>query len=166
MKGSSLSYEDPFSTAVVEAPAEEAQQAPVIGTATLAVKPVVVSDEGKITLTFKGAGGFSDRWLVAHVSTPEDGLALLDNPAFKELLDRSRKIGEYDAKNAPAAPAGAPTPARAPQGATEAPSWAPPKPFEDFVYKTGVSKKNGSTWHAWMPPQQGDSRPAAFFRQN
>jgi hypothetical protein len=97
-------------------------------------------------------------------------LALLHDPEFKALLDRQWAISDYCHKGAAApAPAnngGGRPQSAAPQGATDAPAWAPPKPFDDFVYKTGVSKKNGKVWHAWMPPQQGDLREAKFFYPN
>jgi hypothetical protein len=119
----------------------------------------------KITLTFKGTGTFADRWLVAHVANPSEGLTLLKDPEFKELLDLSKKIAAYDSGGASnAAPSPSPQrPGNVPHGATQPPAWAPEKPFADFVYMTGVSAKSGKTWHAWMPPEKGDGRDPKFF---
>jgi hypothetical protein len=165
---------DPWSSAA-EVVVSAAPEAPVAvpsmggGSPHVAVKDartIVPTPEGKLTLTFKGTGTFADRWLVAHVANPAEGLTLLKDPEFKELLDLSKRIAAYDGAGAAApAPQGGSAPARsnAPQGATEAPSWAAPKPFDDFVYKTGVSAKNGKTWHAWMPPTKDDQRAAKFF---
>jgi hypothetical protein len=140
---------------------------PIADFGTSDARPAVSAvPEGKLTLTFKGTGTFADRWLVAHVANPSEGLTLLKDPEFKELLDLSKKIAVYDGSGAAVpAPQGGSTGGRqsAPQGATEAPAWAPAKPFEDFVYKSGVSKKNGKVWHAWMPPTQEDSRDPKFF---
>ncbi|AVO23451.1 hypothetical protein SEA_Maroc7_45 [Mycobacterium phage Maroc7] len=137
---------------------------------------VIQGSGDQISLTFKGNGQFSDRWLVAKVATPAEGLVLLEDPKFKELLDLSRRIAAYDANEAAgSAPASAQQPQQrqsggyqrqAPQGAQEAPEWAPPKPYDDFVYKTGVSKKTGKVWHAWMPPTKDDGRDAKFFYAN
>lgn len=166
-----MTITDPWATADVEpAPAApEPQPEPkTVGTVKVDVVPNILTPtpEGKLTLTFKGTGTYADRWLVAHVANPVEGLTLLNDPQFKELLDLSKKIAAYDGAGAAvAAPQGGNTGGRqsAPQGATEAPSWAPERPEADFVYKTGVSKKNGKTWHAWMPPSQDDPRPAKFF---
>jgi hypothetical protein len=152
VKGSNLSTEDPWATAPA-APAEEAQQAPEstapVSTATVAVKPVIVGgDEGKLTLTFKGAGGYGDRWIVAHVANPSEGLALLNDPEFKELLDLSKRIAAYDGApqgGAPQGNAGGGQPAqqqsRAPQGATQAPNGETRScSHGQMVFKSGVSK--------------------------
>lgn len=162
-----MTYVDPWAEPVAPEPTPEPATAPAsVGTVTVDVVPTIKSIqlESKISLTFKGAGGFADRWLVAYVANPEEGLTLLNDPKFKELLDLSKRIASYDGAGAPvAAPQGGNTGGRqgAPQGA-QAPSWAPPKPEHDFVYKTGVSKA-GKTWHAWMPPTKEDNREAKFF---
>jgi hypothetical protein len=161
-----MTITDPWATAEPEA-TPEPQPEPAKAGITVDVKPNILSPSGdKITLTFKGTGTFADRWLVAHVANPAEGLTLLNDPQFKELLDLSKKIAAYDGAGATStAPQGGNTGGRsnAPQGATEAPAWAPAKPYDDAVYKSGVSKKNGKVWHAWMPPTQEDSRDAKFF---
>lgn len=159
-------YVDPWAEPVAPEPTPEAAPEPKSAGITIDVVPTQAGGtESKITLTFKGAGGYGDRWLVAHVVNPDEGLTLLNDPKFKELLDLSKRIASYDGAGAPAAaPQGGNTGGRqgTPQGATQAPSWAPPKPEHDFVYKTGVSKA-GNTWHAWMPPTKEDNREAKFF---
>lgn len=136
-----MSYDDPFDDLpddnVVEVPA--------------AVEPVVQVDaslEGtELSLTFKGLGGYGDRWVVVRAPDPESGLRVVKSPAFKELLDYTRKIAEYDAAaHRSAAPApqqqvNQPNPSRAPQAAQEAPNGE--KRFcehGEMVFKSGVSK--------------------------
>jgi hypothetical protein len=120
----------------------------VVGTAQVEVKPVIVgTDEGKLTLTFKGAGGYGDRWIVAHVANPTEGLSLLNDPAFKELMDLSKRIAAYDGApqgNPPQAQAGSPPAQRsnAPQAAQEAPGGV--KKYcnhGEMVFKSGISQK-------------------------
>lgn len=147
-----MSYEDPFDNA----PDENVKEIPVVEEA--APKPTAAFDgEGKLTITFKGTGGYADRWVVAHVATPQEGLDLLKDPAFKELLDYSRKIALYD--KAEYTPASAPVSAApqqnnqpnpsynggAPQQAQEAPNGE--KRFcshGEMVFKSGVSKAGNS----------------------
>ena len=153
-EGSKLSFDDPFS--------EEAQVEVPPAVEPVVVKSEAVGDgEGKIVSTYKEGAGFDSSWTVVHAASVEDWFAIHDNPRFKELLEKQKKVAAFFRGGAPAAAAA--RPAGTPQQAQEAPSWAPEKPYADFVYKTGVSKKSGSTWHAWMPPQQGDSRKAVFF---
>lgn len=173
MKGSNeVSYEDPFDNA----PDNNVKEIPVVEEVVLGT-----SEDGvEFSLTFKGTGGYADRWLVVRFPTAEIGNRIIKDPALKELLDGSIKVAEYDFKayheaqgyrpTAPVQAAAAsqqvnqPNPTyRPPQQAQEPPSWAPEKPYDDFVYKSGISAKNGKPWHAWMAPQKGDSRPAVFF---
>lgn len=157
MKGNQLTQEDPWSTAPVQpepaqAPIEPPAQSAPAGTAQVEVKPVVVSGgEGKITLTFKGAGGYGDRWIVAHVANPAEGLELLNDPKFKELLDLSKRIATYDgAGSAPAqggGGGGGQSQSRAPQAAQEAPGGE--KQFcqhGEMVYKSGIAKSSGKPY--------------------
>lgn len=144
MKGNNLSYEDPFDAMpddnVVEIPVVEEKE-----------KPAVVDNEGKITLTFKGAGGYGDRWVVVHVANAVEGLETIKDPAFKELLDYSRKIAEYD--GASSKPAAAPTQqGGAPRGGTPQQAGEAPGGEKRFcehgemVFKTGVAKSTGKPY--------------------
>lgn len=117
----------------------------------------------EIVMTFKEGSGFDSTWNVVHASTVEEADALLDEK-FAALLTKQKRVAEFFRGGPVAASGGGNTGARsnAPQGATEAPSWAPAKHRPDAVYKTGVSKA-GATWHAWMAPTKGDYEPE-FFR--
>lgn len=164
---------DPFA----DTPAEEAPAAPeVIEIADEQPKKAApkkaapkTAEEGKLTVTLKGGSGYDAPWIVGHFADVDDALRTFSEDAVKmaDLMTRVQKAGAHFSGLQPARenPVSA-NPSRPPQGATDAPAWAPPKPFDDFVYKTGVSKKTGKVWHAWMPPQQGDSRDAKFFYQN
>lgn len=157
MKGTQLPpFEDPFADAPANNEPEPSYEPPAQSPAPVpASKPAVAADsDGKLTLTFKGAGNYSDRWLVAHVATPAEGLALLRDPQFKELLDYSRKIGEYDSNNSGGAqkPAGGgggggQRQSSTPQAAKEAPGGE--KQYcehGEMEYKSGVSKKSGKPY--------------------
>lgn len=169
-----MSFEDPFNNAPADAPAEEAQQAPANSVwdnePKAATPPVVnVGGDGKVVLTYKGGRDFDAPWVVIHATDLDDALRQASQfDKLKELFANVSSGGKYfvGLSGGPSAPAnngGGQQQSRAPRAATEAPSWAPEKPYADFVYRTGVSKKNGSVWHAWMPPQQGDSRKPEFF---
>lgn len=172
-----MTVTDPFAAA----PAEEAQQPEPKSDGIVSLsqakidmgyKPAVAApSDGKVVLTFKGGTGFDAPWIVIHAADLEDAHRQVSEEAalLASLMERVGKAGAHFASNGPANTGrggntgGA---SSAPQGATEAPAWAPPKPHADFVYKTGVSAKNGKTWHAWMPPEKGDSRDAKFFYPN
>ncbi|AXH49515.1 hypothetical protein SEA_DRFEELGOOD_45 [Mycobacterium phage DrFeelGood] len=129
----------------------------------------VAPGEGKIVTTLKGGRDFDAPWIVIHASSVEESDALLD-AKFKDYMDKVKKVAAAfaggSAAPAPAQSSGGGYQRQAPQGAQEAPEWAPPKPYDDFVYKTGVSKKTGKVWHAWMPPTKDDGRDAKFFYAN
>lgn len=151
---------------------EDALEAKAVGTAYIDVKPRIADgfpSENKVTVTLKGGRDFDAPWIVIHAASVAEADAQFDS-GLASLMEKVQRAGAHFAGQAPKPAPGAPTQAAVrsapPQGATDAPSWAPPKPFDDFVYKTGVSAKNGKTWHAWMPPSKGDSRDAKFFYQN
>lgn len=170
-----MTIEDPWGSAPADEPQLQPETAPVqqapIATTTVAVKPVIVGDAGKITLTFKGGGAYADRWLVAHVANPAEGLELLKDPQFKELLDLSKRIASYDSGGS--APAGggnqqsqAQQPAQqsnVPQGATQAPGGE-----ERFCshgkmeFKSGVSKA-GKPYKLFGCTAPRDSQCKAVF---
>lgn len=165
---------DPFA-AHEEAQQPEPAETPKpksVGTVSVDVKPNLLPlDNGSVTMTFKGGAGFEAPWIVIHATDLEDAHRQVSEEAalLASLMERVQKAGAHFASNGPANTGrggntgGVSAP---PQGATEAPAWAPPKPHADFVYKTGLSAKNGKTWHAWMPPEKGDSRDAKFFYPN
>lgn len=177
MRGKYLSIDDPFATTPAD---DEAQTVLVEEPAPAAVEsapiPAAVAaagDSEKVRITIKSGAGYDVPWLTADFPSIDVAHAKLTEASRQkklvEIFDvtarASAKFQELVGGNAPA-PAGGdnkPAQSRAPQGAKEPPAWAPEKPYDDFVYKTGVSKSSGKTWHAWMPPQQGDSREAKFF---
>lgn len=134
-----MSEEDPFNS-IPEDSAPEPE--PVKD-----VTAVTESLDGKLTITFKGAGGFADRWIVVYAASAADGLAQIQDPAFVELLNKSRTLAEWDYKKATegkpvqASNPGQQQPHQAPQGATQAPGGE--KRFcshGEMVFKSGVSK--------------------------
>ncbi|ASZ73931.1 hypothetical protein SEA_SHAYRA_55 [Gordonia phage ShayRa] len=183
-----MTMEDPFAQAPVAAAAEPEQPpftpdpaAAPAATATVTQTkpaPAVVGADGKVVLTFKGGNDFSAPWIVIHADGLDEAaefISVSNAPKLMDLMTRVQNAGAHFAGQAPAKPAGSGGGQRsggggggsnAPRGATEPPAWAPPKPYDDFVYKSGVTKSGrnaGQTWHAWMPPQKGDSRNAEFF---
>ncbi|AXH46790.1 hypothetical protein SEA_ACOLYTE_46 [Mycobacterium phage Acolyte] len=151
MKGSNLSYEDPWGTPAQTEP-EQAQAepaaAPVATTAaSAAVDSVSVqhSTDG-VSATFKFAGAYSDPWVVVKGSDPADVLAKVNTPEFKALMDKVQFIaGMYSGAGKPVAPAngggGGQQQSRAPQQAQQAPGGE--KRFcehGEMVFKSGVSK--------------------------
>lgn len=136
------------------------------------VKPNLLPiDAGKVVLTFKGGTGFDAPWIVIHATDLQDAYNQTTGEnatLLASVMSQVHKAGAHFTSNGPVNTGrGGNTGARsnAPQGATEAPSYAPPKPFDDFVYKSGVSKA-GKAWEAWMPPQKGDTREPKFFYKN
>lgn len=179
MKGSNLSYEDPFAAAPTnDEVADEAQQAsapaPAAEPTVVKAASVPAGSDGKIVQTYKEGAGFDSSWVVVHSNTIDEALGITYDPKFKELLDRTKLIASAFRGGAPAAPqnrggGGGGQRSNAPQGATQPPAWAPPKPFDDFVYRSGVSKSGynvGETWHAWMPPTRDDpqGRKPQYFK--
>lgn len=160
--------QDPFASA----PAEEAQtETQVIeftdAPAAAPAKPATPPSEGKVVVTLKGGTGFDAPWIVLHADDAADALGQLDETMIA-LMERAQKAAKHFGSlgGGGNTSGGRPVAQGQPQGSVEAPAWAPPKPYDDFIYKTGVSAKNGKTWHAWMPPEKGDSRPAKFFYPN
>lgn len=130
-------------------------------------KKTAVEAEGKVVMTFKGGAGYDAPWVVIHAAGLQEAhdFVVGENASLlAEVMTRVQSAGKHFAGLAPAKTGGggAATPSRAPQAAQDAPEWAPDKPFEDFVYKSGIGK-NGKQWHAWMPPTRQDSRDALFF---
>lgn len=140
-----------------------------VGTVSVDVKPNVLPiDNGRLTLTFKGGTGFDAPWIVVHAVDLDDALKYVSTDAGKlaDLMTRVQAAGSHFASNGPVNTGrGGNTgePSAPPQGATEAPSWAPPKHQPDAIYKTGVSKA-GKTWHAWMAPEKGQYEPKFFYK--
>lgn len=159
-----MSEFDPFDNVpadveVEDTPVEQPKKAPV-----KKAPPKAAGDEGKIVLTFKEGAGFDSSWTVVHANNVEDANAILSDPGFKELLDRSKKVAGYyrggdsgggnDRRGS--------GPSAAPAGAQQPPSSAPAAPGPDWQYKTGLKKDGSGTWQAWMPPRGSNEKPVWF----
>jgi hypothetical protein len=111
--------------------------------------------EGKVVVTLKGGRDFDAPWIVIHASDLQDAHDQVthDNAVLlSKLMEQVQKAANHfssQGKKPDIQQLGSATPQRqAPQGATEAPSWAGQAP-DGYKYATGV--KNGRTWHAWFP---------------
>ncbi|UVK60600.1 hypothetical protein SEA_PETERSON_50 [Mycobacterium phage Peterson] len=126
----------------------------------------VAPGEGKIVTTLKGGRDFDAPWIVIHASSVAESDALLD-ASFKDYMEKVKLVAAAfaggSAAPAPAQSSGGGYQRQAPQGAQEAPEWAPPKPYDDFVYVSKVNQNTGKVWHAWMPPTKDDTRQPKFF---
>ncbi len=157
-----MSYEDPFDSI----PDDNVKEVPV-------VEEIVVeggASEGGVeySLTIKGRGTHQNRWLVVRFPSAESGLEEIKKTAFKELLDYSRKIEEYDAgAYSPAAPPAQNQPANpsyAPQQSQEAPGGE-----ERFCshgkmqFKTGVAKATGKPYSLFSCPAPREQQCKAQF---
>lgn len=154
-----MSYEDPFNSAPAETAVAEGNPDKV----TVTPAP----DGGvEVSLTFKGGRDFDAPWIVVRTQSVEEAYEQMTTKGelLGKLMDRVKNAGRHFS-GAPAPSGGGQPQRKPPQASQEAPSWAPPKPYDDAVYKTGVSKA-GKTWHAWMPPTKEDSREPKFFYQN
>lgn len=165
-----MTIADPFASAPAQEEAQQPASEPAAQPAAAekpAVQNVFAPGEGKIVTTLKAGAGYDQPWVVIHANSVEESNALLDQK-FADYLGRVKKVAAFFNGG------GVPVQAQnngggqqqsngRPQGATEPPAWAPPKPYDDFVYKTGFSQKTNKTWHAWMPPTKGDNREALFF---
>lgn len=150
MKGTHLSYEDPWGSVPAQndyAPSPEPAQPPATAASVAVSDSVSVqhSTDG-VSATFKFAGAYSDPWVVVKGSDPADVLAKVNTREFKDLMDRVQQIaGMYGAsggKGSPPAGGGQrQQQSRAPQQAQEAPNGE--KRYCDhgeMVFKSGVSK--------------------------
>ncbi|AHJ86506.1 ribonucleoside reductase class II [Mycobacterium phage 20ES] len=177
MKGSHLSYEDPWSTAPAQpeptpAPAPEPTPAPVQQAAPVAtvapggVQQVQHSTDG-VSATFKFAGQYSDPWVVVKGADPADVLAKVNTGEFKALMDKVQQIAGVYA-GAAAKPAGnaggGGQQSRAPQAAQEAPNGE--KRYcshGEMTFKSGVSKKTGNPYKMFVCTAPRDQQCDAQF---
>ncbi|AUV62006.1 ribonucleoside reductase class II [Mycobacterium phage SWU2] len=162
-KGTTLSY-DPFASSQDEAQAEApaAAEAPKKAPAKKAapkVTNVSTTSEGKVVLTLKGGAGFDAPWIVIHAEdlqdandqvTGENGDLLVDT--MTKLQGAATKFVELGGGSRSTGGGGGGGGRRgAPPQAKQPPADAPPKPGDDWVYKSGTSARG--PWQAWMPPQ-------------
>ena len=153
-----MSYEDPFDAI----PDDNVKEVPKVD------EPVVVEagPNGEISVTTKGTGRQSDRWVVVR-GTPEEVDQILASELYKRILDRSWKIAEYDANRAGVVPQQSTPPSNAaPQAATQAPGGE--KRFcshGEMVFKTGVAKASGKPYSLFSCTAPRESQcPAQFLK--
>lgn len=96
---------DPFADAIENTPAPEPE------TANDANVPAPVDADVKPVLTFKGGRDFDAAWVVLHCESTADALAATRDPQLKELLERTKKIGEQFSGSAGGGAAPRPAPA-------------------------------------------------------
>lgn len=152
---------DPFASAPAQDEAQQENTTPTIQTSK--EKPLTtttVSDQSKLTLTFKGGAGFDAPWTVVHANNPAEAKAILLDDDFKELLELTQKIGGAFVNMAPNKPA-APASNGQPAGATQAPNGETPPP--GYVFKSGVGK-NGKPWKAFMPIDRNSGLEVQWLR--
>lgn len=155
MKGSNLSYEDPWGSP--EPPTQpEPEQAPAAQTTSTASAAAVDSvsvqhSTDGVSATFKFSGAYSDPWIVVKGADPADVLGKITTPEFKSLMDKAQQIAShYAGASKPAGNAGggaAQQQSRAPQAAQEAPNGE--KRYcqhGEMEFKSGVSKKSGKPY--------------------
>ncbi|QFG10417.1 ribonucleoside reductase class II [Mycobacterium phage Anthony] len=139
--------------------------------APAAPAPVVAqSASGDLSVTFKGTGNFDYPWIVPKYSTVEEALIDLGEESravagmsqaekWAALFTRAVKMNAYfgslggDAPPQQRGGGGGGGQRSAPQPAQEAPGGE--KRYcehGEMTYKTGVSKKNGKAWKAFMCP--------------
>lgn len=135
-----MSYEDPFDSI----PDDNVKEVPVVEEKQEVIKSKAVGEgEGKIVSTYKEGAGYDASWTVVHAASVSDWFEVHDDPRFRELLDKQRKIAAYFRTQPPSQgqQVNQPNPSRAPQQAQEAPGGE--KRFcshGEMVFKSGVSK--------------------------
>lgn len=127
---------------------------------------ITVLENGEVSVTFKGPGGYNDRWVVVRYPTPEAALAATKTPVFKELLDHTWKISQYDAAREAAKPVPNQAAPRGgtPQQVSEAPGGE--KRFcqhGEMVFKTGVAKNTGKPYSLFSCTAPRDQQCQAQF---
>ncbi|AGK87524.1 ribonucleoside reductase class II [Mycobacterium phage HINdeR] len=153
---------DPFGPTEDEAQADApaAAEAPKKAPAKKAaakVTNVAASSEGKVTVTLKGGSGFEAPWIVIHGADVDDALEQIsDVDKLASLMEYTQSAAKKFASLGPAPSSGGGGGGGrgrggAPRQAQEPPAGAPPKPGDDWVYKSGTSARG--PWQAWMPPQ-------------
>lgn len=179
MKGSNLSYEDPWASAPADTQADEAQNAPASAPATVTTAAAAAVDSVSVqhstdgvSATFKFAGAYSDPWVVVKGADPADVYAKISTPEFKALMDRVQQIAGVYAGSAakPAGNAGGGGGGQqrqaAPKQAQEAPNGE--KRFcehGEMEFKSGVSKA-GNAYQLFSCTAPRDQQCKAQYLNN
>lgn len=121
------------------------------------------SDKTEISTTIKHGAGYEAPWTVVRTPDAATAIEIMDDPDFKKLMDLTGKIAAQVQPEKPAAAA----PARSggygkPAGAAAAPNGETPP--EGYVYKSGISKKTGKPWKAFMPIDRNSGLEAIWLR--
>lgn len=132
----------------VVVPDEPAAVVPPKKEAPAVVTPV---SSGKMTVTFKGNGGFDSPWIVIYADDAEDAYRQVTDPSLFKLVEATKRVGEgwaglYGAKTAPAREASSQG-ANKPAEATTAPNGQ--KKFcrhGEMDFKSGISKKTNKPY--------------------
>lgn len=152
---------DPFASAPAQ---DEAQQesTPTIQTSKEKPLTTTVTDQSKLTLTFKGGAGYDAPWVVVHANNPSEANEIILDTEFKNLLENVQKVG---GKFGEMAPTKASAPANQsngqPAGANQAPNGETPPP--GYVFKSGMGK-NGKPWKAFMPIDRNSGLEVKWLR--
>lgn len=152
---------DPFASA----PAQDEAQQETTPTTTETSKekpltaPTTVTDQSKLTLTFKGGAGYDAPWVVVHANNPSEANAIVLDEEFKTLLETVQRVGGAFGGMKPAAPAGQSN--GQPAGASQAPNGETPPP--GYVFKSGMGK-NGKPWKAFMPIDRNSGLEVQWLR--
>lgn len=148
---------DPFATANTDTPTTDSQKENTTVTNTNS------SDKSEISTTIKHGAGYDAPWTVVRTPDAATAIEIMDDPDFKKLMDLTGKIAAQVQPEKPAAAA----PARSggygkPAGAAAAPNGETPP--EGYVFKTGVSKKTGKPWKAFMPIDRNSGLEVIWLR--
>lgn len=156
-----LSYEDPFDAM----PDDNVKEVPVVEEKTTVIKSEAVGEgQGKIVSTYKFGAGYDASWTVVHAVSVDDWFAIHEDPRFKALIDKQRKVQEYvlgKPANQTSAPA---SPGRAPQQSQEAPGGE--KRYcshGEMEFKTGVAKATGKPYSLFSCTAPRESQCKAQF---
>lgn len=144
-----MSFDDPFDNAPFDSDNNEEAQVTTADNTTVVKSAAVAHGEGKIVSTYKEGAGYDASWTVVHAANVDDWFAIHDDPRFKELLEKQKKVAAYfrDKPAAPAQQASQPSYGAAPQQSQEAPGGE--KRFcshGEMVFKTGVAKATGKPY--------------------
>ncbi|MEU4709465.1 hypothetical protein AB0G00_23810 [Nocardia salmonicida] len=160
---------DPFAAVT----ADEAQTAEPAKRAAPKKAPARVAtaslDEGKVTVTLKGGGGFEEPWIVIHAANVAEAVALLSAHAdVVELMDLTQQAAKAFRERSTVAPKAAAASGGAgyrsggaPAGAQAAPAGSPECP-PGWEFKSGANKTTGKPWKGFFPPRGSTEKPLFF----
>lgn len=155
---------DPFASAPAQDEAQQETTPTTIETSKekpLTTNTTTVTDQSKLTLTFKGGAGYDAPWVVVHANNPSEANAIVLDEEFKTLLETVQRVGGAFGGMAPNKPAPAAQNNGQPAGANQAPGGETPPP--GYVFKSGMGK-NGKPWKAFMPIDRNSGLEVQWLR--